>query len=125
MRTHYTHISKHQQLQAELEEKIQDADEFLIHNYYNKSAVEGLVKSIQEVASMEFTTKAAFIQYQQELLTQFGDVEGNFRKTEAKIREGQMALREVQNEIAASLGKKIDKAEMQKVWDQFKNYALY
>lgn len=88
LKTQYTTLSKFQQFEAEMEEKITDADEFLVHNYYNKGAVEGLVKSIQEVASMEFTTKGAFITYQQEIIGRFGDIESNFRKADAKLREG-------------------------------------
>jgi hypothetical protein len=44
----YVPIARFVTYQNEVEEKLNEADEFLIHNYYNKTSLEGLLKSLEE-----------------------------------------------------------------------------
>lgn len=109
--TSFTPLSRFVQYTNETEEKFNDADEFLVHNYFNKTAVEGLLKSQEEVISMEYTTKSSFLMYKQELMNAFGGVEDNFVKTQRMIKDCEQTVRDLQMETTSVLAKKTDKIE--------------
>ncbi len=105
--------------------KEERAEAFLIENYFNKAAIEGLMATMSEDVSREYYTIRDSLIFKQSVEDSLKEVEYSFQRMSSRQREFEGLYREYQDETTQILARKTEKTELQAVQDQFKNYALY
>lgn len=105
--------------------RMNEADEFLQQNYFNKATVDGLMKDMEQQVASHYFSLHDYQAFREEFEGYGREVSATFGQVDDRIKSTDTLLRDYQVETSQSLARKADRKELLGVVESLKKYALY